>query len=124
MSSRFDHPTATDVYVSARKINSNISLGTVYRNLNEMVKAGKLLKITIPGGADRFDGRIVEHHHVYCRNCKKVFDISVDLSESLDDKIRNETGIDVDNIQLVGIGLCQVCKNINLINSKMGKERI
>ena len=32
--SRYDHPTADDVYASVKLILPNISLGTVYRNLS------------------------------------------------------------------------------------------
>ena len=44
--SRYDHPTAEDLYVSLRKVMPNYSLGTVYRNLADLSAEGIILKIT------------------------------------------------------------------------------
>ena len=54
-SERLDHPTANDVYLAIRKTYPNISLGTVYRNLNDMSEDGSILKISSPHAPDRFD---------------------------------------------------------------------
>ena len=53
---RTDHPTADTVYLNIRQAFPNISLGTVYRNLNLLSEMGEIMKITTDGGADRFDG--------------------------------------------------------------------
>ena len=42
--SRHDHPTADALYASIREEFPNISLGTVYRNLNLLVETGEILK--------------------------------------------------------------------------------
>ena len=44
--SRHDHPTADALYASIREEFPNISLGTVYRNLNLLVETGEILKLT------------------------------------------------------------------------------
>jgi Fur family peroxide stress response transcriptional regulator len=76
---RLDHPTAMDVYLSARCIDPHISLGTVYRNLNNLVLLGEIKKITMPDKTDRFDATISEHHHVFCTHCRQVFDVDVNV---------------------------------------------
>lgn len=43
---RRDHPTADAVYMSIREEFPNISLGTVYRNLNLLVDLGEIQKLT------------------------------------------------------------------------------
>ena len=53
------HPTADMVYSILREENPNISLGTVYRNLNYLAAEGIIRKITMPEGCDRFDGVII-----------------------------------------------------------------
>ena len=55
---RRDHPTADMIYTDIRKIYPNISLGTVYRNLALLSDLGEIRKLTVDGGADRFDGNI------------------------------------------------------------------
>ena len=52
---RHDHPTADTLYMSIREEYPNISLGTVYRNLNLLVELGEVRKLSCGEGADRFD---------------------------------------------------------------------
>ena len=47
-----DHPTAEEIYDTAAKECPGLSLGTVYRNLNSLVEAGRVRRVSIPGQAD------------------------------------------------------------------------
>ena len=76
--SRHDHPTADALYASIREEFPNISLGTVYRNLNLLADIGEAVKIATPDGGDRFDGRTEPHYHVVCTSCGNVFDLELD----------------------------------------------
>lgn len=42
LNEKLDHPTAEMVYNCVKKEQPNISLGTVYRNLNQLVEQGVL----------------------------------------------------------------------------------
>ena len=59
-----EHPTADTVYLHIREAYPNISLGTVYRNLNLLADTGEAIKISTPDGGDRFDGRTYLHYHL------------------------------------------------------------
>ena len=48
--SRKDHPTAEQIYEDVKKEIPNISLGTVYRNLNFLSDEGKILKVDLESG--------------------------------------------------------------------------
>ena len=74
------HPTADTVYLHIKEEFPNISLGTVYRNLNLLADIGEALRIPTPDGGDRFDGRCEPHYHVVCTNCGNVFDLEMDDS--------------------------------------------
>ena len=50
-----DHPTAEEIFDLAARECPGLSLGTVYRNLNSLVDAGRVRRVSIPGKADRFD---------------------------------------------------------------------
>jgi Fur family peroxide stress response transcriptional regulator len=104
-----EHPTAAEVYQQSRKMDPNISLGTVYRNLGNLVAAGEVKKITVPDSADRYDPQPEEHHHVACLDCGMVFDIDIALTRRLNKKIAAETGVVLENLQLIGTGHCQNC---------------
>ena len=43
-----DHPTAEEIYDKAAQECPNLSLGTVYRNLNSLVEAGRVRRVSFP----------------------------------------------------------------------------
>lgn len=65
---RCDHPTADALYASIREEFPNISLGTVYRNLNLLVETGEIRKLSCGSGADHYDGDVSPHYHLYAEN--------------------------------------------------------
>lgn len=69
----YDHPTAETIYNRVKKIIPNISMGTVYRNLNFLADNGSILKINMPNG-DRFDRTVYPHCHIRCKKCNCVED--------------------------------------------------
>jgi Fur family transcriptional regulator, ferric uptake regulator len=66
------HPTADELYVVARKRLPKISLGTVYRNLDQLAESGEILKLEMCGCQKRFDGNTHEHFHARCQGCGRV----------------------------------------------------
>ena len=73
------HPTADEVYIHVKDEFPNISLGTVYRNLNLLTDIGEAIKISTPNGGDRFDGRLEPHNHFLCRKCGRLLDLDLDM---------------------------------------------
>ena len=73
-----DHPTAEEIFDKAAPECPGLSLGTVYRNLNSLVEAGRVRRVSIPGKADRFDHTLCWHSHLYCNACGSVVDADVD----------------------------------------------
>lgn len=78
------HPTASTVYEDLREEFPNISLGTVYRNLNFLVEKGEIIKISCDDGSDHFDGNIEPHYHFICRKCRKVMDLDLPSLDHID----------------------------------------
>lgn len=72
------HPTAETVYENIRKIYPNISLGTVYRNLNLLVAQGEILKLSCGDDRDHFDGNAMPHNHFICTCCNRVLDLDME----------------------------------------------
>lgn len=72
-----EHPTADTVYINVKKQFPNISLGTVYRNLNLLAANREILKISTPDGADRFDGKTEPHSHFFCTKCGRILDMEL-----------------------------------------------
>lgn len=76
---RKDHPTADTVYVNVRKNYPNISLGTVYRNLQLLAADGEIAKIEVGDGLDHFDGNALPHNHFICSRCGSVLDLEMGM---------------------------------------------
>ena len=117
---RKDHPTADIIYTNVRQRNPNISLGTVYRNLNLLADKGEAIKISTPDGGDRFDGRTDLHYHVICRDCKRVYDLELDEQhiQSINDLAGQHFDGTVDSHTILFYGTCKNCLNKNCLEKK------
>ena len=102
-----DHPTAEEIYGEAVKECQNLSLGTVYRNLNSLVEAGRVRRVSIPGQADRFDHTLPWHSHLYCTVCGNVTDADVDEKQVMK-LVKNQKGR-VEDCAVVLFGVCEQC---------------
>ena len=100
----FNHLNANGVYLEARKVIPNISLGTVYRNLNNLVDENKIIRLKMSDGIDRFDKNII-HAHVVCMICGKIDDVMYDYIK----KLPNIKDYEVMNYDLRFIGKCKEC---------------
>ena len=79
-----EHPTADEVYMNVKQEFPNISLGTVYRNLNLLTDIGEAIKISTPNGGDRFDGKLEPHNHFLRTKCGRLLDLELDM-QSIDE---------------------------------------
>lgn len=104
------HPTADTIYSIVREQNPTISLGTVYRNLNMLADNGRIMRISVPNGGDRFDGRCDEHYHIICEVCGELSDMEINFPEELDKEIRSKTEFQVTGHQLLISGICKKCQ--------------
>ncbi len=112
------HPTADELYAALRVRMPKISLGTVYRNLEQLSQAGLVRKLDIAGKQRRFDGDISPHHHLRCRICGRVRDISQELLNKVDRLLREAMpDLGCDSFSLELSGFCSECKPEN-INKK------
>lgn len=69
------HPTADWVHREMRKQYPDISLGTVYRNLNQLCEEGLVWRIGMTKGQERFDACVTPHAHFVCNRCGAVIDL-------------------------------------------------
>jgi len=104
------HPTADELYAIVREKLPQISLGTVYRNLELLSEAGEILKLELTGKQKRFDGKIEKHLHMRCSNCGRVEDVPGEMDE-IDEKLNDMLSImKADGYRLELSGLCEECR--------------
>ena len=107
--SRRDHPTADALYASIREEFPNISLGTVYRNLNLLVETGEIQKLTCGDGSDHFDGNVSQHYHFVCTECHQVYDMEMGPLTSLDETAQQSAPGQIHSHSVLFYGTCWKC---------------
>lgn len=105
------HPTAQMVYDNLKSQIPNLSLGTVYRNLDVLSETGKLRRIKIANSKDRFDGDLTSHSHAMCIKCGEIFDIQACNFTSADECIEKKLNCIVLSHDVMFNILCSECKN-------------
>ena len=106
---RHDHPTADALYAAIRQEYPNISLGTVYRNLNLLVELGEIQKLTCGDGADHFDAVTTPHYHFICKNCGPVYDMSLEPMNNINQQAQKYTDNQIDSHMIYFYGTCKHC---------------
>lgn len=104
------HPTADTLYNKLKPDYPSLSLATVYRNLNQFAAQGKIIKIQVPDGSDRFDASTYKHFHGFCTQCGEVFDIDEQELLGIEEKIMNISTLKVTQYNLVIYGICNECR--------------
>ncbi len=116
------HPTADEIYSMVRERLPQISLGTVYRNLELLAENSQILKLELAGSTRRYDANIMPHHHVRCVACGSVGDITAnDIPYDFSENIL-VNGYTLFNVTIAFDGICPNCKQ----NSKVSlpKENV
>lgn len=104
-----EHPTADVIYTHMREQNPNISLGTVYRNLNLLTELGEIQRLTCGDGCDRYDATTAQHYHVMCNQCKRVFDLDMKPLEQVNQVAEEEFGGKIVSHSILFVGTCKNC---------------
>ena len=106
------HPTADWIYTETRKVLPKISLGTVYRNLSELSRAGEILSIDVRDGKEHFDGDISPHLHLHCNCCGDIADAK--LQDDPFKCLTQDFGFKASTPVYVVYGICKDCQQNNI----------
>lgn len=107
------HPTAEGIYSILREKLPNISLATVYRNLNQLAAEGMIRKIVGLDGSVHYDHNMHNHYHFICNKCNKVYDVPYDVASDLEEKVLTQTGLEVTSHDISFKGICMACRSKN-----------
>ena len=103
------HPTAETIYTALREQIPDLSLGTVYRNLKLLEDMGKVRRISILQGSDRYDAVCCDHVHFICQNCGELQDLEgIDPQQLLND-LPVDHRYQPFHLDLTLTGLCPRC---------------
>lgn len=102
-----EHPTAEQIFMEMKKSNPKIVQATVYNNLKTLAESGRVIRISQPGFADRYDKNL-RHDHMICRGCGAITDIFClpDLTADIQERL----GEQIEAYDLRISHLCSECK--------------
>ena len=103
------HPSAETVYTALKPSIPELSLGTVYRNLQVLVYEGLVRIVCTVDGQARYDARTEAHVHCVCRSCRRVIDAESISEGELFSALSFESGFVPEGFDLTVNGLCSRC---------------
>ncbi len=104
------HPSAETIFTDLKPQIPDLSIGTVYRNLNLFRQQGLAAVVATVNGVDRFDGNTAPHVHFICSDCSAVIDLQdMEVPQSLCTAAQTCGGCQVHACQLSFTGRCGEC---------------
>ncbi len=98
--------TADEVYSRAREKINNISLGTVYRNLNKLCSVG-IVSEAHNGSVHTYLRHPFHNATFVCENCQKIFCVPIELNTF---QMEKSIGLQIKKWSLQLNGLCKECE--------------
>ncbi len=102
------HPTANWIYEKSREQLPKISLGTVYRNLTDLLAAGEIIEVDVGDNLRHFDADVSDHIHFHCTECGAITDSKMP-DNNIKNYVEDNIGCRVVNTKFVFSGVCKAC---------------
>ena len=91
-----DHPDVETLFERANKIDSKVSIATVYRTVKTLKNAGILEKLEFNDGRSRFEDAVRKHHdHLIDLDTGKVIEFIDEEIEHIQKKIASKLGYEL-----------------------------
>lgn len=104
------HPTPEEVYSAIRTQLPSLSLGTVYKILDQFNKHGFLRKVSTESHVARYDANMDSHHHLVCAGCGRIQDVHVDQPLDALAQVPTSAEFAVKSYDILFRGLCKACQ--------------
>jgi len=108
--SRYDHPSADNIYQQVKRNLPMISFNTVYKTLETFCQLGLVIKINPLHEVARYDGNVSPHTHMVCTRCQKVEDLFWEWPAEVSMPSPCSSGFKVDSVAIHLFGLCSHCQ--------------
>ncbi|MDI3546461.1 MAG: Fur family transcriptional regulator, ferric uptake regulator [Halanaerobiales bacterium] len=107
------HLSAFDIYDLIKEKDLSIGMATIYRTLDLLEEKGLIAKRDFGDDLARYEfiyKNKGKHHHLICKNCGKIIEISNILPPDLKERLLEEEGFQCTNSRLEIYGYCEDCK--------------
>ena len=112
-----EHPTAELIFLAVREKLPNLSLATVYKNLEALRVAGAVSDVNTLHEQGRYEAALPgtgagrPHHHLVCVSCKKVIDLHDERFDAIRVSPHETQGFEVRAVRVQVEGLCPDCRD-------------
>lgn len=106
---KFGHLSVDNLFIEIKKHFSSISLATLYKNINSMLKNSLLTEVKAPTYKTHYEITKTPHAHFVCTKCGEHKDIDFDM-QSLCGDIVDKNIYEVDSTSIIISGKCPNCK--------------
>jgi len=103
-----EHPSAEEIFRQVREGFPSMSLATVYNTLGTLRRKGMIVEMTVDPRRRRYDYDTSGHHHLLCRNCGKVVDITHNFQLTLPET--EKRGFRLESSTIEFYGTCPDCR--------------
>lgn len=106
------HPTAAEVFETARKAMPAISFATVYNSLRYLKEAGLVREVASFGSSpSRYDRETNRHDHAVCSDCGMLVDFDLPGTIELIRSAARASRFKAESVHLTLVGLCPECRD-------------
>lgn len=106
-----EHLRVDQVAQAVTVLDPSVHLASVYRALEALTRLGVVQHVHLGHGATAY--HLVADHghhpHAQCRRCGKVWDLPVDILESVSQRLSTERGFVLDPTHAALSGVCAQC---------------
>lgn len=104
------HMDADELYHKARQKNPQISLSTVYRNLQLFKQLGFIAERHFSEEHHYYEIKSrPEHQHLLCLGCGRVIEFSCPISQQLKENISKQYSFEITGVEVHMTGFCPKC---------------
>jgi len=106
---REGHLNVEELFILIKKQFSSISLATLYKNINAMLKSSLITEIKIPQHKSKYEIAKEPHIHLLCQKCDEFIDVSVNI-DTLVDEASMKSHYQLMDSSIVLCGVCEKCQ--------------
>jgi Fur family ferric uptake transcriptional regulator len=118
------HVSVDELYDRVRQQDKSVGYSTVWRNLKLICEVGLAEEVNIGDGRTRYD-RVTQlpHGHLYCVECKKFFEFSVEQMVGMLAEVAKRREFTPDGFKIEVQGVCRECREKTTIEEAAGGDR-
>ncbi|MGM0419625.1 MAG: Fur family transcriptional regulator [Bacillota bacterium] len=107
------HFSAEELYEEVKKINPEMGLATVYRNLELFCRLDITHMLEFDSNFKHYELVFSEdhHHHLICVNCNKIIEFNDDDLISFENRLAREYNFEMKDHYIKFYGYCEDCQN-------------